>query len=222
MAAPLPDPLRPGAPGHPLAHERIREALAELQAGAVQGKEGPRGAQGPKGDPGIQGDRGQRGPKGDTGAHGAKGDRGEQGVQGVSGNTGPQGAKGDTGPTGSTGPQGPKGDPGEPAVDPDTMPSEASAQPARAFGTAHTAGATRRLVVVTLDLAPSLTAEATASFTTTVGGTTTTPLFARVSSGGSARTVTSTFLVDPGGTYAVNVVSPGAAAVRRAWTEFDL
>jgi hypothetical protein len=200
---PLPPELRPGSPGHPEAHAAIRTLLQELRDGVLKGLKGDRGDVGAKGDKGDRGDRGLRGAKGDTGS-GVKGDRGEQGVQGVTGDTGS------------------KGDPGEPAIDPDTVPSEATAQPARAFGTAHTAGPTRRLVVVCLDLAPSLTAEATASFTTTVGGTTTITPFARVSSGGSARTVTSTFLVDPGGTYRVDVISPGAAAVRRAWTEFDL
>jgi hypothetical protein len=94
MAAPLPDPLAPGQPGHPQAHEAIRNALAELQAGAIQGKTGARGEVGPKGDQGIQGDRGLPGPQGSAGPKGDKGDRGEQGVQGVTGNTGPQGPRG--------------------------------------------------------------------------------------------------------------------------------
>ncbi len=97
------------------------DTSAWINAGHLQGPQGPAGAQGPAGPQGTQGIAGPVGPqglKGDTGARGAEGPqglKGDQGLQGATGTQGIQGIQGTTGPAGTagaTGATGAKGDPG--------------------------------------------------------------------------------------------------------------
>lgn len=71
---------------------------------ALNGNEGPAGAEGPQGPAGPQGEPGPAGPQG---PQGEQGPAGPQGIQGPAGPQGPQGIQGVQGPAG---PQGPMGD----------------------------------------------------------------------------------------------------------------
>jgi len=70
-----------------------------INAGPIQGPQGPVGPQGVQGPQGVKGDPGTTGATGPTGAQGVKGDTGAQGVPGVQG---PKGDQGIQGPAGST------------------------------------------------------------------------------------------------------------------------
>jgi len=82
----------------------------------VQGPAGNDGATGSQGPAGADGAAGPAGPKGDTGAAGPTGPKGDQGITGADG---PVGAKGDTGPAGPAGADGATGPAGPTAVSAD-------------------------------------------------------------------------------------------------------
>lgn len=87
-----------------------------LNAGNIQGPEGPQGdagPQGPEGPMGPAGPQGDQGPQGESGPAGPQGEPGPQGIAGETGPMGPEGPQGAQGPQGVTGPQGPQGVPGE-------------------------------------------------------------------------------------------------------------
>lgn len=79
------------------------DTSAWVDAGSIQGPEGPTGPTGPIGE---------TGPKGETGAQGPTGAKGETGAKGDTGPAGPKGDDGPSGPAGPTGPTGPQGEPG--------------------------------------------------------------------------------------------------------------
>lgn len=80
-----------------------------INAGEIQGPQGPQGETGPVGPQGPKGEKGDIGPQGPQGLKGDTGDQGPQGPKGEIGPVGPQGAQGEPGPQG---PQGEKGEPG--------------------------------------------------------------------------------------------------------------
>ena len=91
----------------------------KLDAGELNGKDGPKGDQGLQGIQGPKGDKGDKGDQGLQGIQGLKGDKGEQGIQGIKGDKGEQGIqgsqgiKGDKGDRGIQGIKGDKGDKGD-------------------------------------------------------------------------------------------------------------
>jgi hypothetical protein len=100
MALDLPtnDPQE-GQSGHLTDHQKIRVALAALDARA--GATGPTGATGPAGAAGATGATGPAGSAGAAGATGPTGATGPVGATGSAGATGPAGATGATGPQGT-------------------------------------------------------------------------------------------------------------------------
>ena len=93
-----------------------------VDAGSIQGPEGPTGPTGPIGETGPKGETGAQGPTGAKGETGPKGDTGPTGPA-VTGPTGPQGIQGPTGPQGAVGPTGAKGDQGDQGIQGATGPT---------------------------------------------------------------------------------------------------
>jgi hypothetical protein len=81
----------------------IWEGSSWVNAGPIQGPEGPQGPQGPQGIEGPQGPSGAPGDQGPTGPPGADGAPGAQGPKGDTGAQGPQGNAGAQGPAGVPG-----------------------------------------------------------------------------------------------------------------------
>jgi len=80
-----------------------------VDAGPIQGPQGPTGGQGIQGPIGLQGPAGLDGP---VGPQGPQGNQGPPGIAGIDGPVGPQGIQGTQGLPGPVGPDGPQGQTG--------------------------------------------------------------------------------------------------------------